>query len=387
MQSRRGAGGRRNGFARLGWFKSGMRTLGTFLFLCAFTAVIAAAMYFAVYVKRDAGAPVETGSRQPALVTVAPVEPQDFVDLIEAVGTARSNESTELTAKTTETIGALNFADGQKVDAGYVVAELTSREQAADLAAARADLNQQTQNYDRVKGLHDKGFAAQSQLDAATSAHDSAAARVRSLESRVADRLIKAPFAGVLGLRRVSVGTLVKPGDIITTLDDISLIKVEFTVPEALLAALHVGMSVRATVEAYPGRVFEGKVAGIDTRIDTVSRAIALRAEIANPDALLRPGMLMTVSLLRNPRVSLSVAEQSLVPLDDRQFVYVVGADNKAERREVKIGARSPGRVEILSGLRRGERVVVDGTIRLHPGSLVKVANPGAAPNAAGPSS
>ena len=350
-----------------------MRTFGTFLFLCAFSGVIAAAIYFAMFVKAPVGPSGDGGGRQAAPVTVDAVSTHSFVDIIEAVGTGKANESIDLTAKATETISALNFTDGQKVEAGYVVAELTSREQSADLAAARADLSIQTQSYDRVKGLHDKGFTSQSQLDAATAARDSAAAKVRSLESRVADRLIKAPFAGVLGLRRVSVGTLVKPGDIIATLDDITIIKVEFSVPEGFLSTLQVGMSVRVTVEAYPGRIFEGKVAGIDTRIDPISRAVALRAEIPNPESLLRPGMLMSVSVLRNPRVALSVPEQSLVPLDERQFVYVVGADGKAERREVKIGARVPGRVEILAGLQKGERVVVDGTIRMRPGIAVKV--------------
>jgi membrane fusion protein (multidrug efflux system) len=173
----------------------------------------------------------------------------------------------------------------------------------------------------------------------------------------------------------VSIGTLVKPGDVITTLDDISIIKVDFTVPEVFLGALSVGMPIRVGVEAYPSRVFEGKVVGIDTRVDPVSRAVAVRAEIPNTDGVLRPGMLMTVSALKNPRVSLSVPEQSLVPLDDKQYVYVVGADMKAERREVKIGARVPGTVEILSGLKAGEKVVVDGTIRLRPGAVVKIAD------------
>jgi membrane fusion protein (multidrug efflux system) len=334
---------------------------------------MAAAVYFGLFAKPPSGTPGETGGRQVAPVTVTSVEPSRFVDIIEAVGTGKAKESIDLTAKAAETIGALNFTDGQKVEAGYVVAELTSREQSADLAGARADLSVQTQNYDRVKGLHEKGFASQAQLDAATAQRDSAAARVHSLESRVADRLIKAPFAGVLGLRRVSVGALVKPGDVIATLDDISLIKVEFSVPEGFLSALQTGMDVRVAVEAYPGRSFEGKVAGIDTRIDPVSRAVALRAEIPNPESLLRPGMLMSVSVLRNPRVALAVPEQSLVPMDERQFVYIVGADGKAERREVKIGARVPGRVEIVAGLRRGERVVVDGTIRMRPGIAVKI--------------
>jgi len=351
-----------------------MRTLGTFLFLVAFAAVLAAAAYF--YFLTGDGGEVEGGRAGggPVLVTLATVEEREFVDVIEAVGTAKANESIEITAKATETVSAVNFTDGQQVKAGDVIVEMTSREQSADLVAARAELNEANKAYDRIKGLADKGFATKAQLDQAIAARDSAAARVKALESRVADRLIRAPFAGVLGLRKVSVGTLVRPGDIITTLDDISIIKLDFTVPEGFLSALSQGMTVRVSVAAYPKRLFEGRVVGIDTRVDPVSRAVALRAEIPNPEGTLRPGMLMTVALLNNQRNALAVPEQSLVPVEDRQYVFVATADNKAERREVKIGARQPGYVEVTAGLKRGDRVVVEGTMRLRPGASIRVA-------------
>ena len=349
-----------------------MRTLGTFLFLVAFAAVIAGAAYL-WFVVGQGGRDSRDGPGQgPVLVTLAAVEEREFVDVIEAVGTAKARESIDITAKATETVGAVNFTDGQKVEAGHVIVEMTSREQSADLAAARAALAEANVAHKRTTELAAKGFASKAQLDAATAVRDTAAARVRALESRVADRLIRAPFAGVLGLRKVSVGTLVRPGDIITTLDDVSIIKLDFTVPEAFLGALKDGMTVRVKVAAYPDRTFEGKVAGIDTRVDPVSRAVALRAEIPNPDAALRPGMLMTVSLLKSQRTVLAVPEQSLVPVEDKQYVFVVGADKTAERREVTIGARQPGFVEIVSGLKRGERVVVEGTLRMRPGATVR---------------
>ena len=350
-----------------------MRTLGTCLFLVAFAAVLGGAAYF-YFLTGDGGEGEGGRGGGPVLVTLATVDEREFVDVIEAVGTAKANESIDITAKATETVSAVNFTDGQQVKAGDVIVEMTSREQSADLVAARAELNEATKAYDRIKGLADKGFATKAQLDQAIAARDSAAARVKALESRVADRLIRAPFAGALGLRRVSVGTLVRPGDIITTLDDVSIIKLDFTVPEGFLSALSQGMTVRVTVAAYPKRLFEGRVAGIDTRVDPVSRAVALRAEIPNPDALLRPGMLMTVALLNNQRNVLAVPEQSLVPVEDRQYVFVATADNKAERREVKIGARQPGYVEVTAGLKRGDRVVVEGTLRLRPGATIRIA-------------
>lgn len=354
-----------------------MRTLGTFLFLVAFAAVVAGAAYL-WFVVGDGGREGRDGPGQgPALVTLAVVEDREFVDVIEAVGTAKARESIDITAKATETVGAVNFTDGQKVEAGDVIVEMTSREQSADLAAARAALAEANVAHQRTTELAAKGFASKAQLDTTTAARDTAAARVRALESRVADRLIRAPFGGVLGLRKVSVGTLVRPGDIITTLDDVSIIKLDFTVPEAFLSALKDGMTVRVRVAAYPERTFEGKVAGIDTRVDPVSRAVALRAEIPNADAVLRPGMLMTVALLKNQRVVLAIPEQSLVPVENKQYVFVVGADKTAERREVTIGARQPGFVEIVSGLRRGERVVVEGTLRMRPGVTVRTQGEG----------
>lgn len=358
-----------------------MRTIGTFLFLALILAIGAGAYYGWQMASEGEGAGERGrdgpgGGRQAILVRAEPVTTRAFSDQIEAVGTAKARESIELTAKSAETIGAINFTDGQKVPAGFVVAELTMREQTADVAAARAELSEASKAYDRINELLSRGYATKAQLEAATARRDTAAARVRSLESRVSDREIKTPFAGMLGLRRVSVGSLVRPGDVITTLDDITVIKLDFSVPEAYMGTLSAGMPVRATVAAYPGRVFQGKVAAIDTRVDPVSRAIALRAEINNDGDLLRPGMLMTVALVRNERTVLAVPEQCLVPIENKQYVFVVTADMKAERREVVIGARQPGYVEILSGLKAGERVVVDGTVRLRAGATVRFGGP-----------
>lgn len=318
----------------------------------------------------------ERGS-QPVLVTLTEARTQEFVDLIEAVGTARANESIELTAKTTDTVARLNFRDGQKVPAGYVVAEMTSREQSADITAAEATLREQEQTLQRTRKLLDSGFVTKASLDSAKAARDSAAARVAATRSRMADRTIKTPFAGVLGLRRVSVGALVRPADVITTLDDISRIKVDFSVAETQLAGISRGQAVRASAAAFPGETFMGTVDSIDTRVDPASRTITVRAIFPNDRERLLPGMLMTVGIESNRRQSLSVAEQTLVPIESSQYVYVIEAENKAERREVKTGSRIPGFVEILGGLKAGERVVLDGTLKMRPGATIKLAGTG----------
>lgn len=322
----------------------------------------------------------EDRSKQPVLVSLTKAEQREFINLLEAVGTAKANESIDLTAKTTETVAVVNFKDGQSVPKGFLVAELSAREQSADVNAAIASLNEAEQTLKRVKSLTDKGFVTKAALDTAKAQRDSAAARVAAMRSRMTDRAIRTPFAGKLGLRRVSAGALLRPGDVITTLDDISKIKVDFTVSETQLAAVKPGQPVRAAAAAYPGRTFTGVVDSIDTRIDPQSRTIAIRAVFENQDSQLLPGMLLTVGIESNKRQSLALPEQALVPIEAKQYVFTVDAEEKADRKEVIIGQRDPGFVEILSGIDGTEKVVVEGTLRLRPGASIKVADPAGPP-------
>jgi membrane fusion protein, multidrug efflux system len=158
---------------------------------------------------------------------------------------------------------------------------------------------------------------------------------------------------------------------VITTLDDTSVIKLDFSVPENFLSSLREGLSVRATAPAFPGRTFTGKVASIDSRVDMNTRSVTVRALLANEDGALRPGMFLNVSLANDERAALMIPEQALAPEADRQYVYVVN-DGKAERREVRIGGRSPGSVEVLAGLTAGERVIVEGTQKVRDGAPVR---------------
>ena len=164
-----------------------MRVVGAFL-LIALIIAIGAGAYYGWVMKSDVGDERGGPGRQPQLVTVAPVGMREFVDQIEAVGTAKGKESIDLTAKSVDTIGAINFSDGQKVPAGFVVAEMTRREQSADVIAAKADLAEAEKAYQRFKQLSEKGFATNAQLEAALSKRDSAQARLNAMQSRVTDR-------------------------------------------------------------------------------------------------------------------------------------------------------------------------------------------------------
>lgn len=217
-------------------------------------------------------------------VIVAAAKIAHFDDRIEALGTLKANESVQISSSITETVGAVYFDDGDRVAAGKLLVEMTSDEEHAQLEEARATVDEARRQYERVQSLEKMGTAAASLLDERRRDWDTAKARLGAIESRLADRLIKAPFGGVLGLRNVSVGALVEPEDLITTLDDDSVMKLEFPIPSIHLGGLHAGLAVSATSAAFGEREFRGEVRAVDSRIDPVTRSILIRARLPNPD-------------------------------------------------------------------------------------------------------
>jgi membrane fusion protein (multidrug efflux system) len=187
----------------------------------------------------------------------------------------------------------------------------------------------------------------------------------------LSDRVITAPFGGVLGFRQVSQGTLVTPGTAITTLDDVSILKLDFSIPEIFLGSIGVDAKVIARSSAFADEEFIGTVRSVGSRVDPLTRAVTVRAHIDNADGRLKPGMLLTVRLATPPRDTLAVDEISVVQTGTMAFVYRVDPEGKAQRVDVQIGARQSGRVEILSGLSAGDRVVAEGLVKLRPGMQV----------------
>lgn len=311
------------------------------------------------------------GGQQAVVVVAAPARREAISVGIEALGTANANESVEVTSKTSNIVTAIHFADGQQVRAGDVLVELDRAQAAAELAAATADYTESRNSYNRSRELLATAAlskAQHEQLEATMKANE---ARVDAAKAKVADAYIRAPFSGRVGLRRVSLGKLINPGTVITTLDDTSSMKVDFSVPDIYVGALREGLALVARSSAYPGRDFSGRVLSVDSRIDPLTRAVTVRAMLPNRDAALKPGMFLTVELAREQRPALLIPEEALVPEQARQFVYVV-ADGSVSKREVQIGRRAPGRVEIAQGLREGERVVTEGTLKLREGTPVR---------------
>lgn len=318
----------------------------------------------------------QRGPSGPTPVFAATVIEDRFVDEVEALGTLRANESVRLTASVTETVTAVRFEDGQRVKAGDVLIEMTSQEESALLDEAKSRVSEAERQFNRIRRLADEGTASRSLLDTRRREFETARAQLRAIESRLQDRLVLAPFDGVVGLRDISTGALVSPGDVITTLNDDSVMKLDFTVPAPFLRNLRVGLPIRAKAVAFDEEVFEGEISSIDNAIDPVTRSITVRALIPNPEQTLKPGLLMSVELLKNPRTALVIPEEALIPQARQNFVLIVTETDEgtiAERRQVTIGSRRPGEVEILEGLSVGELVITHGTSRARPGTPVEV--------------
>lgn len=310
---------------------------------------------------------------RPVPVGVATVVPRRFETVLDSLGTAQANESVTLTATVTAMVTEVAFRDGDEVVAGQVLVRLASAEEAAERRHAQATLVEQRRELERIRGLVADGVVPVQQMDQQRTRVEEAEARLAAMDARLAERVIRAPFSGVLGLRRVSTGALVTPGTAIAELDDISLIKVDFTVPEAFLAVLRRGMPVTVRSAATRERVFTGEVTAISTRVDVATRTFTVRAEIDNQERQLRPGMLLSTRLFLDPADHLAIPEGALVVTGDQHFVFLVDDDNRVTRQSVRIGRRQPGWVEVLDGLTAGQHVVVEGVLRVRAGSTVQV--------------
>jgi len=310
------------------------------------------------------------GGGPPATVTTTVLAPRPWSDTLEALGTAAARESVTITAKVSEKVEQVHFDSGDQVRAGQLLVTLSDRAQSAGVGEASAALAEAQKTFERTQALAAQKLVAANQLDVARAARDAARARLSAQQAGVGDRVILAPFAGVLGLRQVSPGSLVTPGTVVTTLDDVSRILLDFSVPERSLGALAVGNNVRARSDAYPGETFEGRITSVGSRVDASTRALAARAEFDNPQRRLRPGMLLNVELEQATRQALQVPELALDQLGEQAFLYKVVGD-KVEHVPVKIGARRPGWVEILDGVQAGDKVVVEGIVKLKDGAKI----------------
>ncbi len=339
----------------------------------ALVAIVVIAGWFVLGRRADEAIPAGPGAPGmggPVAVVTTAVVSKPLAVRVEALGTARANEAIEVTSRAARVVTALRFTEGQQVQRNQVLVELESTQDRAELAAAEATLAESRSAFTRSRDLFTQQALSQAQLEQIEATLKANEARVAAAAARVADTVIRAPFAGTVGLRRVSLGALVNPGTVITTLDDTATMKLDFDVPEVFLAVLQAGLAVEAASAAWPGASFAGTVETVDSRVDPVTRSVRVRARLPNTDGRLRPGMFLTVAVSREPRPGLVVPEQAIIPERGSMFVFVV-AGGEVERREVEIGRRSPGEVEITGGLVAGERVIIEGTQKVRAGTAV----------------
>jgi membrane fusion protein (multidrug efflux system) len=304
---------------------------------------------------------------------VSPVRKGVVVERAEAVGTVRARDAVTITAKVTGMVSAINFQEGQRVQAGQVLVALDDAALRAERDQAVALLDDARNQLVRARQLQPGATIAAQRLETLEAVTRQAEGRVRQATARLEEMRMLAPFDGRVGLRQVSPGTLIQPGTAITTLDDISRVRVEFAVPEIYVARIREGSEVVARSAAYGDRRFTGTVAVIDTRIDTATRTVRVISEFDNADEALRPGLFLTVELLLERREdALLIAEEAIDPVGERNFVFVI-RDGRAKRQEIRLGQRLQGEVEVMSGVAAGEPVVVRGIQRLRNDSPVRV--------------
>lgn len=317
----------------------------------------------------------DKGAAKPAVpVEVVTVGTATLAREIVAVGSVRSDESVTLSPEITGRIARIGFEEGQPVKRGQVLFELDDAVHRAQLAQAQADLSLAQRNYKRGLELFERNLISQQERDTLASAQEAAAASVSLARAQQAKTRIVAPFAGIAGLRQVSPGDYVNPGLALVNLEAVSRVKIDFRVPELALPQLSKGQPLNIEFDAWPGEQFHGEVYAIEPRVADTTRSVGLRARLDNADGRLRPGLFARVRLQTGARDQVvAIPEQSVFPRGEQQFVYRI-SEGKAQEREVKLGQREPGSVEVTEGLKAGDIIVSSGLQKLSNGASVTTA-------------
>ncbi|MDR2926286.1 MAG: efflux RND transporter periplasmic adaptor subunit [Azoarcus sp.] len=326
-----------------------------------------------------AGAGAKPSVRAPraAQVEVAKVSVRQIIDDVSAVGTLVSNGSVILRPEVAGRVSAIRFRDGAAVRKGDVLVELDAAVQSAEAQQAQAELSLSKANADRVKDLFAQQFVSVSARDEAVSRLEVARASAALAQARLDRTRIRAPFDGIVGIRKVNVGDYVRDGDALINIEDIAILKLDFRLPEIYLGRLKPGQKLDVTSDVVQGVVFPAEVEAIDPLVDAEGRAVLLRARLANDEGRLRPGVFARVRLIVEQRDNVMlIPESALIPAPGRtQYVFRV-KDGIAHHVGVKTGMRRAAEVEIVEGLSPGDVVVAAGQFKLRDGATVAVARP-----------
>jgi multidrug efflux system membrane fusion protein len=318
----------------------------------------------------------------PATVTVAEAKSEVVPNLLTAVGDLAAVHQVNVTSDVSGRITDIMFTAGSGVKAGSPLIQLFDAPERADLASFKAQATVAQLSLERAKQLASRQFGPQATVDSTQATFDQANAGIARTEAIISQKLVRAPFDGELGVRHVEVGQFLTAGTQIVTLTDLSAVYANFTTTEKDSATLKVGQTVRAVVDAYPGRKFEGKITTIEPQISTDTRNIRIQATIDNPDRILKPGMFATTTVvLPDKPAVITVPETAVDYTLYGDSVYLI-TENKTDdgktsltavRTFVRTGDRVEGRVVIASGLKAGDRVVAAGQLKLQSGAAVAI--------------
>ncbi|OEY66083.1 efflux RND transporter periplasmic adaptor subunit [Marinobacter sp. X15-166B] len=338
--------------------------------LAILACVVAAALVYP-YIGAP-GAEPSARQRPAAMVNIVLAQAQPVNDSLTAVGSLQSRRAVALTTEVSGKVVELNLAPGAQVARGQLLVRLDDRQARAELQVAEAEFDDARRQYERASRLHQNNSIAQSQLDQLRTNLEVARARRVAARTQLDHHRITAPFAGITGLNSLTVGSYLSAAEVITTLDDIAQMELEFAVPERFIGQLHAGQQVQARTQAYPDEVFTGELAALGVRINELNRSLAVRALMDNRDGRLRPGQFMSVALILQTREALVIPEQAVLFRGNDAYVFVE-RDGKAVRLSVTLGSRQPGSVEVTTGLAAQERVIITGQDRLSTGDAVQV--------------
>lgn len=293
-----------------------------------------------------------------------------------AVGTLQSNESVEIKTEISGRIASIAFKDGQEIKAKDPLFMLDDSVQQAELAKAKANVVLATNNVKRASTLAKSGFTSKVGLEESQAELNLARANVQLAEANLEKTVIRAPFDGVMGIRKVSPGDIVTPQMSLVSIDQYSPIKIEFSVPERYLREIKVGSQVELSSDALPGKPIPAIITAIDSRVGEASRGIRVQALSENTDHVLFPGQFVTVNLkLQENENTLLIPDQALVAGAKQNYVYLV-VDGKAKKQEVKVGLRAENKAVVLDGLKEGDLVITAGQQKVQEGTTVEVSEP-----------
>jgi len=305
-------------------------------------------------------------------VEVITVKSETFVQDINVAGSLRPNESVIISSEAEGRVSDIFFKEGMLIDKKQMLLKLDSRLEEAQLAAAQASFNNSKSSYMRASTLAARGVLAAQAKDDALAEMKKDEANVKLAKARIDKTVIYAPFSGVIGLREISPGDIVKQGQKIADLVDNSVMKADFSLPQSYYSMIKKGMEIEVTTDAVPGKKFVGIITVLESRVDEASRNIMVRAEIPNEDDYLKPGLFVNIRIIFETRNNvIMLPEESVFPEGEKNYVFVKTTDNKVSKREVITANRSNGQVEISNGVSVGDIVVTDGQMKLKDGSEV----------------